>query len=326
MLIRRLRSAALALIVAVLAGWSMPASAQSYPNRPVRVIIAFAAGGSSDVLTRLVVQDMSETLGQPFVIEYRPGAGGNIGADAVAKSPPDGYTLFSGSSSLTLAGSLFSKLSYNPMADFAPITLIGSSPMLVTVNPGFPVRSVAELIALAKQKPGEISYASAGAGSMNHLAVELLKAQTGIDLRHIPYRGNPLAAIDAISGQVPVFFDYVLTGIPHVRDGKLRALATTSARRLAALPDLPTMSEAGVPGFEASLWFALFAPAGTPGEIVDKLNQAALQALAKPRVRERMAELGIEVLAEGPERLAAVMKSDHAKWKSTVEKAGIKLE
>jgi tripartite-type tricarboxylate transporter receptor subunit TctC len=314
-----------ALGFAVLAG-AAPARAQSYPIRPVRVIVAFAPGGSSDVLTRLIVQDMSETLGQPFVVEHRTGAGGNIGADAAAKSPPDGYTLFSGSSSLPLASSLFAKLTYNPMTDFAPVTLLGSSPMLVTVNPNFPVRSVAELIALAKQKPGEIGYASAGAGSMNHLAVELLKAQTGIDLRHIPYRGNPLAAIDAISGQVPLFFDYVLTGLPHVRDGKLRALATTSARRLAVLPDLPTMSEAGVPGFEASLWFALFAPAGTPAEVIGKLNKAALEALSKPRIQARLAELGIDVLAQGPEQLAAVMKADHDKWKIAVEKAGIKLD
>ena len=321
-----LRPFALAALGLIFTSFCSSLYAQSYPSRSVRIIVVFAAGGSSDTLTRLVAQEMSESLGHPFVIENRTGAGGNIGSDLVAKSPPDGYTLLSGSSSLALANSLFSKLTYNPMTDLVPITLIGSSPMLVTVNPSFPVKSVAELIALAKQKPGEIAYASAGVGSMNHLAVELLKAQMGIDLRHIPYRGNPLAAIDAISGQVPLFFDYVLTGLPHVRDGKLRALATTSATRLPALPDLPTMAEAGVPGYEASLWFALFAPAGTPADVIEKLNKAALDALAKPRAKERMATLGIEVLAQGPDRLGALMKADHDKWKVAVQKAGIKPE
>jgi tripartite-type tricarboxylate transporter receptor subunit TctC len=211
-----LRLSALATLGLMLASFASSLYAQSYPSRPVRIIVVFAAGGSSDVLTRLVAQEMSESLGQPFVIENRTGAGGNIGSELVAKSPPDGYTLLSGSSSLALANSLFSRLGYNPMTDLVPITLIGSSPMLVTVNPSFPVKSIAELIAMAKQKPGEIAYASAGVGSMNHLAVELLKADVGIDLRHIPYRGNPLAAMDAISGQVPLFFDYVLTGLPHV--------------------------------------------------------------------------------------------------------------
>ena len=177
---------------------------------------------------------------------------------------------------------------------------------------------------MAKQKPGEITYASAGVGSMNHLAVELLKSQVGIDLRHIPYRGNTMAAVDAISGQVPLFVDYLLTGLPHVKDGKLRALATTSPTRLAALPDLPTMMEAGVPGYEASLWFALFAPAGTPPDIVATLNKAALAALAKPSVKARLTDMGIDILAEGPDKLGALMKADHDKWKAAVEKAGIR--
>jgi tripartite-type tricarboxylate transporter receptor subunit TctC len=300
--------------------------AQSYPTRPIRIIVTFPPGGSSDTLTRVVAQEMGETLGQPVMIENRTGAGGNIGVEAAAKSPPDGYTLLSSSSSLPLAGVLYSKLNFDPLNDFAPIGMIGSSPMLVTVNPSVPAKSLSELIALAKQKPGEIAYASAGHGSMNHLAVELFKLQTGVDVRHVPYRGNPLAAIDVISGQVPLFFDYLLTGLPHVKDGKLRALATTGEKRTLALPDLPTVSEAGVPGFEASLWFGFFAPAGTPKEIVDKLSKSVNDALAKPKVKERLDALGVEVDFQGPERLAAVMKADFAKWKEVREKTGLKME
>jgi tripartite-type tricarboxylate transporter receptor subunit TctC len=302
------------------------AAAADYPTRSIRMIVPFPAGGSADTLTRVVVQDMSETLGQAIVVENRTGAGGNLGADVVAKAAPDGYTLLSGSSSLPISSSLFAKLSYDPMKDFVPISMIGNTPMILTVNPSFPAKSVGELIAMAKQKPGEIAYASAGYGSVNHLAVELLKSEAGINLRHVPYRGNPLAAIDVISGQVPVFLDYVLTGMPHVRDGKLRALATTSPRRLAALPDLPTVSESGVPGFEASVWFAFFAPAGTPQPIVDKLNDATLKALAKPNVRERLATLGMEESAKGPAELDRKMHKDHDIWKAAIEKAGIKMD
>lgn len=310
------------------AAWLAVSQAQAadYPSRNIRMIVPFPAGGSADTLTRVVAQEMSETLGQAIVVENRTGAGGNLGADVAAKAAPDGYTLFSGSSSLPIASSLFKKLSYDPMKDFASISMIGRSPMIMTVNPAFSAKSVAELIAMAKQKPGEIAYASAGYGSVNHLAVEMFKSQAGIDLRHVPYRGNPLAAIDVISGQVPVFVDYVLTGLPHVRDGKLRALATTSATRLAAMPDLPTISESGVPGFEASLWFAFFAPAGTPPEIVAQLDAATQKALAKPAVRERLATLGMEDAPKGREELDRAMARDHGLWKAAIDKAGISMD
>jgi tripartite-type tricarboxylate transporter receptor subunit TctC len=327
MIVRRfLQISASVVFALLLAAPNSNLFAQSYPTRPIRIIVTFPPGGSSDTLTRVVAQEMSESLGQPVVIENRTGAGGNIGVEAAAKSPPDGYTLLSSSSSLPLAGVLYSKLNFDPLNDFAPIAMIGSSPMLVTVNPKVAATSIQELIALAKQKPGEIAYASAGHGSMNHLAVELFKLQTGIDVRHVPYRGNPLAAIDVISGHVPLFFDYLLTGLPHVKDGKLRALATTGDKRTPALPELPTVSEAGVPGFEASLWFAFFAPAGTPKEIVEKLTRSVQGALAKPAVKARLDTLGVDVDAQGPEKLAAVMKSDFAKWKEVREKTGLKME
>jgi tripartite-type tricarboxylate transporter receptor subunit TctC len=269
---------------------------------------------------------MSRTLGQPVIVENRLGAGGNVGAAMVAKSAPDGYTLLSGSSSVPLAPSLFKNLSYDPMKDFSPVALIGQSPMILTVHPDFAPRTVAELITAAKARPGAIDYASAGPGSMNHLAMELFKARTGTDLRHIPYRGNPLAAVDVISGRVPVFMDYVLTGVPNVRSGKLVALAATSASRLPQLPDLPTVAEAGVPGFESSLWFAFFAPAGTLPQVVARLSDATRKALAEPRVKERFAQLGIEPMDGGPAELARLMTADHDRWKAVVEFANIKLE
>jgi tripartite-type tricarboxylate transporter receptor subunit TctC len=225
-----------------------------------------------------------------------------------------------------LAPSLFPKLNYDPMKDFSSVALIGQSPMILTVNPGFAPRTVVELIAAAKQRPGEIAYASAGPGSMNHLAMELFKVKTGTDIRHIPYRGNPLAAIDVIAGQVPVFMDYVLTGVPNIQAGKLIALAATSSSRLPQLPDLPTVAEAGVPGFESSLWFAFFAPAGTPPQVVAKLDDATQKALAEPRVKERLAQMGIEPMKGGPAELSSLMKADHDRWKVVVEHANIRLE
>ena len=320
----RIAATALTALAVIMAS---PGRAQeAFPSHPVRVIVPFPAGGSADTLTRIVAEEMSKTLGQPVVVENRPGAGGNVGAAMVAKSAPDGYTLLSGSSSVPLAPSLFPKLNYDPMKDFSSVALIGQSPMILTVNPNFAPRTVAELIAAAKQRPGEIDYASAGPGSMNHLAMELFKAKTGTNLRHIPYRGNPLAAVDVIGGRVPVFMDYVVTGVPNVKSGKLVALAATSASRLPQLPDLPTVAEAGVPDFEASLWFAFFAPSGTLPQVVSKLNDATQKALAEPRVKERFVQMGIELTSGGPAELSRLMKADHDRWKAVVEFANIKLE
>lgn len=320
------RSAAFA-VMALSVIVAAPGGAQeAFPSHPVRVIVPFPAGGSADTLTRIVAEEMSKTLAQPVVVENRPGAGGNVGAALVAKSAPDGYTLLSGSSSIPLAPSLFRNLNYDPMKDFSSVALIGKSPMILTVNPNFAPRTVSELIAAAKQRPGEIDYASAGPGSMNHLAMELFKVKTGTNLRHIPYRGNPLAAIDVIGGRVPVFMDYVVTGVPNVKSGKLVALAATSSSRLPQLPDLPTVAESGVPDFEASLWFAFFAPASTPPQIVSKLNDAIQKALAEPRVKDRFVQMGIELTTGGPAELSRLMRIDHDRWKAVVEFASIKLE
>jgi len=306
--------------------WALPAQAQSYPTRSVTVVVPFPAGGSADTLARLIGQYLGDRLGQTFVVENKPGAGGNIGTDFVAKAMPDGYTLLLTPSSIAIAPSLYAKLAYDPVRDFAPVTLLGSIPMVVVVTPGFPAKTIAELIALAKAKPGEISYASAGNGSTNHLAVELFKSMTGIEMLHVPYRGNPLAVVDVIAGRVPVFFDFVLTGLPHIREGKVRALATTGGHRSQVLSDVPTVAESGVPGFEASTWFAVYAPAGTPPAIVEKLNKEVLAVLAMPAMRERLTALGVDILAEGPEALAALTRSDLEKWGPIVQKAGVKLD
>jgi tripartite-type tricarboxylate transporter receptor subunit TctC len=321
-----LRIAVRALFALALALTATHASAADYPSRPINIVVPFPAGGSADTLARLIGQKLSESLGQPVVVENKPGAGGNLGTDIVAKAAPDGYTLLLTPSSIAIAPALYTKLPFDPVKDFAPVTLLASIPMVVVVNPEFPPKTLLELIALAKSKPGEISYASAGNGSTNHLAVELFKISTGIDMLHVPYRGNPLAIVDVIAGRVPVFFDFVLTGLPHIREGKVRALAVTSAHRSPVLPDVPTVAEAGVPGFEASTWFGVYVPSGTKPAVVEKLNAEILAVLANPAIRERLTALGVDVLAEGPEGLAALTKSDLEKWGPIVQKAGVKLD
>ena len=315
-------------IVAGLLAFSVAqtAFAQTWPSGPVKLIVPFPAGGSADTLSRIIGQELQERLGQPFVVENRTGAGGNIGTDAVARAAPDGTTFLVTPSSLAIAPALYAKLTWDPVKDFAPVTLVGSIPMVVVVHPSFPATTMAELVAQAKARPGRISYASAGFGTTNHLAVELFKSQTGIDLLHVPYRGNPLAIIDVIAGQVPLFFDFVLTGVPHVKSGAVRALATTGAQRSSVLPDVPTAMEAGVTGFEASTWFAFYAPAGTPKAIVDRLNQEIAAILAGPALKAKLAGLGVEPMPGGPDALAALTRDDLAKWGPIIQKAGIKLE
>ncbi len=304
----------------------VPAQAQTWPTRSVKLVVPFPGGGSADTLSRIIGQELQERLGQPFVVENRTGAGGNIGTDAVARAAPDGATLLVTPSSIAIAPALYAKLTFDPVKDFEPVTLVGSIPMVVVVHPSFPAKTLGELIAAAKAKPGAVNYASAGFGTTNHLAVELFKAQTGIDLLHVPYRGNPLAMVDVLAGQVPVFFDFVLTGAPHVKGGGVRALATTGAQRSSVLPDVPTAIEAGVAGFEASTWFGVYAPAGTPKEIIEKLNREIAAILATPAVKAKLAGLGVEPMQGGPAALGELTRSDLAKWGPIIQKAGIKLE
>jgi tripartite-type tricarboxylate transporter receptor subunit TctC len=319
------RARALLLIACVL-GVSFPALAQEYPTRSITMIVPFPAGGSADTLARILGARLTEKLGQQIVVDNKPGIGGNLGTDLVVKAAPDGYTLLMTPSSLAIAPHLYSKLPFDPIRDLAPITLIGNIPMAVVVSNNFPAKSIKELIAMAKEKPGTIDYASAGNGTTNHLAVEQFKQITNIDLVHVPYRGNPLAVIDVIGGRVPVFFDFVLTALPHIRDGKVRALATTGLQRSKVLPDVPTVNESGVPGFEAGTWFGIYAPAKTPKEIVEKINTQVLAAIADPAIQERMKGLGVDIIAKGPAELLELTKADLAKWGPIVKKAGVKLD
>jgi tripartite-type tricarboxylate transporter receptor subunit TctC len=316
------------LLLLIVCAFGFPAGsiAQSYPTHTINIVVPFPAGGSADTLARLLGARLSEKFKQPVVIDNKPGAGGNLGTDYVAKANPDGYTLLLAPSSIAIAPHLYKKLAYDPIKDFAPVTLIGNIPMAVVVTPTFPAKSIKELIALAKEKPGTIDYASAGNGTTNHLAVEQFKQITGIELTHIPYRGNPLAVLDVIGGRVPMFFDFVLTALPHIRDGKVRVLATTGLKRSEVLPDVPTVDESGVPGFEAGTWFGIYAPAKTPKDIVDKLNTETLAAIADPAIEKRLKGLGVDIIAKGPAELGALTKSDLAKWGPIVKKAGVKLD
>jgi len=317
------RIAGLALLALGAALSAVPAAAQSTASRPMKFIVPFGPGGSGDTIARLIGQHLSERTGQTVVVENRMGAGGNIGADAVAKSDPDGTTLLMAANYLAMSPSLYTKMSYDPMKDLAPVTMVGDVPMVVVVNLSVPAQSIKELVALAKSKPGELAYATPGHGTSTHLASELFKQQAGIDMRHVPYRANPLAMNDVIGGQVPVFMDLVTTGAPHVRGGKVRGLATTGAKRSAVLPELPTMIEAGVPDFDVTTWIAVFTAGGTPRDTAARLHKEIAAILAIPAVKERLATFGVEMSGEGPDRLAAILKSDTEKWGAVVRKAGI---
>jgi len=300
-----------------------PASAQPIAGKPLKLVVPFGPGGSGDTIARLIALHLPERIGQPVVVENRMGAGGNIGADAVAKSEADGSTLLMAANYLAIAPGLYKKMSYDPIKDLAPVTLVGSIPMVLVVNPAVPARSVAELVALAKAKPGDLAYATPGLGTSTHLATELFKQQAGIELRHVPYRANPLAMNDVIGGQIPVFFDFVTTGAPHVRAGKVRGLATTGRKRPPVLPELPTMIEAGVADFEATTWIAVFAAAGTPRNTIVRLHDEMAAILALPAVKERLDTFGVDIAAAGPDQLAALLKSNTEKWGAVIAKAGI---
>ena len=290
---RASKLARIALAVVFIA--SGGAIAQDFPARSVRLIVPQSAGGGADILARTVGQKLSEAWGQPVVIDNRPGAAGIIGTEAVAKAAPDGYTLLMGAiSTHAINPSLYKTLSYDPVKDFAPVTMVATAPLLVVVHPSLPVNSTQELIALAKAKPGQLFFASAGSGNSAHLAGELFKTMANVDLVHVPYKGATPAETDLIGGQVSVMFSSILSALPHAKAGKMKALAVTSARRSSIAPDLPTVAESGVPGYDVNPWYGLFAPAGTPRAIVERINRDVARILAQPDVRQRFATLGAE--------------------------------
>ena len=301
--------------------------AQSYPAKPVKTIVPFPAGGTTDILGRIVAQKLSERLGQQFIIDNRGGAGGNIGADIVAKSAPDGYTLLVGTvGTNAINASLYAKMPYDTAKDFVPIGLIAAVPNVLVVHPAVPARSVKELIDLLKSKPGEINFASSGNGTSIHLSGELFKTMAGVNMNHIPYKGSAPALTDLIGGQVQLMFDNLPSSMPHIKAGRLRALAVTSLKRSAALPDVPTIAESALPGFDASSWFALFAPAGTPKEIVAKLNSELNAILQLPDVREKFAAQGAEPTEFNPEQFAAFTHAELTKWARVVKESGAKVD
>ena len=303
------------------------ALAQPYPSKPLRIIVPFAPGGATDLIARAVGQKLTDSLGQPVVVENRTGASGMIGADLVAKAPPDGYTLLMASTAeIAINPSLYPKMAYDPAKDLAPVTLAGITPLILVVNPTSPAKSVQDLVAQAKSKPGSVAFASAGTGSVQHLSGELLKTTTKVAMTHIPYKGAAPALVDVLGGQVTMFFSGMPPAMPHVKSGKLRAIAVTTPKRSSAAPDVPTMSEAGIPGFDISNWFGVFAPAGTPEEILNKLNAEIVKALNLPDVKERLASQGAEVVGNSRADFQKFIAAEMAKYSKLVKESGAKAD
>lgn len=311
-----------AIAQAVLAG---NASAQTYPSKPIRIVVPFAAGGGVDFTARIVGQKLGTALGQPVVADNRTGASGAIGTEIVAKAPPDGYTLLLGSAGpLAILPGISARLPFDPVASFAPITQVSSMPFVLVVHPSLPVKSVQDLIALARARPGQLNFGSPGSGSTTHLAGELLKALAKIDIVHVPYKGVAPALADLLAGQMQLMSGDLSSVMPQVKAGRLRALAVTGVKRSALAPDLPTIAEAGVPGYEASGWFGVLAPAATPGEIVSRLNAVIVKGIMDADTRERLGALGGDVVGSTPAEFAARLRDDLAKWGQLIKAIGLK--
>jgi tripartite-type tricarboxylate transporter receptor subunit TctC len=321
------RSLLAAMAVAAVAHPALAADAAAFPSKPVRLIVPFTPGGSTDILARAIGQKLSESWRQPVVIENRPGAGGAIGMELAAKAPADGTTMVMGHiGTLAANPALYRSLSYDPVRDFAPVTLVAMVPNVLVVGPAIPSRSVAEFVALAKSKPGKLDYGSGGNGSAAHLAMEYFKLKAGVDLQHVPYKGTAPALTDLLGGQIAV----ILTGLPpalqHVKSGKLRILGVASRERLAAFPEIPTIAESGVPGFEATQWYGLLVPAATPKDIVAKIQRDTAAALRDPAVNERLASEGAEPVGNTPEQFGTFIRSEIELWGKVIRATGMKAE
>jgi tripartite-type tricarboxylate transporter receptor subunit TctC len=303
------------------------AGAQAWPAKPIKYIVPFAPGGTTDILGRTIADKLAIALGQPVVVENKPGAGGGVGAEFTAKQPADGYTIMGGTiSTHAINASLYKSLGYDPIRDFVPITLIARVPNMLVVNPSLPANNVKELIALLKANPNKYSFASSGNGTSQHLSGELFKTMTGVEMQHIPYKGSPPALADVVGGNVAMTFDNITTAWPLAKGGKLRALAVTTAQRSSVAPDVPTLAEAGLPGYEVGSWQGVFAPAGTPPEIVRRLNAEIVKIINLPEVREKLVGLGAEPAPNTPEAFGAMVKSEVAKWADVVKKSGAKVD
>ena len=303
------------------------ALAQAWPSKPIKWVVPFAPGGTTDILARTVGEKLGAALGQPVIVENRPGAGGGVGADFVAKSPPDGYTLVGGTiSTHAINASLYKSLPYDPVRDFVPITLIARLPNLLVINPNVPAKNVAELVALMKANPGKWNFASAGNGTSQHLSGELFKSIAGVDMQHVPYKGSPPALQDVVGGQVTMTFDNITTALPLAKAGNLRALAVTTAQRSAVAPEIPTMAEAGLAGYEIGSWQGVFAPAGTPPEIVRRLNTEIVRILKSPEIHDKLIALGAEPVGNSVDEFGAMVKSEVAKWGDVVKRSGARVD
>ncbi|MFO1308798.1 MAG: tripartite tricarboxylate transporter substrate binding protein [Burkholderiales bacterium] len=319
---QRLALAAFAALALLAPG----ARAQPYPSHPVRMVVPFAPGGATDIIARIVAQRLADRLGQSVVVENKPGAGTTIGNAEVAKAKPDGYTFLFAPTPFVISQVVYPKLPYDPQKDFAPVSLLATSPFILVVNAAFPARTTAELVAIAKAKPGTVTFASAGNGTVPHLAGELFRLRAGVDIVHVPYKGGGPAIVDLVSGQVPMMFATPIEVSAHVQSGKLRVLGTTSLARLAAMPDVPTLSESGYPDFEVLSFFGVLAPAGTPPEIVDRVAADLAAVMELPDVRERFAQQSAEARVLGPAAFSAFLARERDKWADIVKRSGAKVD
>ena len=320
-------AAGAALIAASVPALAQTDAAAGYPRKPVRLIVPFPPGGGTDILARPIAQKLTERWGQQVIVDNRAGAGGTIGADLTAKSPPDGYAFMLGTNGTHgINQSLYRSLPYDTLRDFTPITLVAIAPNILVVHPSVPVKSVRELLALAKAKPGALNYATPGNGTPPHLAAEIFKSMAAVDLTHVPYKGAGPAVIDLLSGQMQLMFANAPVVLPHIRAGKLRSLATTSAKRLSILSDFPTIAESGLPGYEADTWYGMFGPAGMPAPLLDKINQDVVRVLTLPEIKQLFAGQGAEVSTNTPVQFAAVLKTEVAKWAKIIKQTGIHVD
>jgi tripartite-type tricarboxylate transporter receptor subunit TctC len=307
--------------------WAVVAHAQQFPAKPIHLIVPFPPGGGNDTVARAIAQQLGPDLGQPVVIDNRPGAGGSVGAELAARAPADGYTLFlAGVGSHAVNPNLHAKLPYDPVKDFAPITLVASAPSVLVVNPGVPARTVAEFTSYARAHPGKLNYASNGNGSAAQLAAAMYESMAGVRMVHVPYKGIAPALTDLLSGEVQLMFGTIVALVPHIQAGKLRALAVTSRKRSSLLTEVPTLAESGLPDYEAGSWYGILAPAGTPREVIDRLHAAIVRALRQPDVSKRLAAEGAEVIGSTPDEFAAHIKSEIARVGKVVRAAGIRIE
>jgi tripartite-type tricarboxylate transporter receptor subunit TctC len=319
-----MKTQSLLLALALTLGAADNALAQAWPNKPVKIIFGFPAASATDVIARAVGQKLSEKWGQPVVIDNRPGAGGNLGSEIAAKLPPDGYNIFFGTVANAISTSYYSKLNYDYLKDFTPITLVATTPLVLVANPAFAPKTTKELIDYLKANPGKVDFGSGGPGTSNHLAGEMFKAATGTEMTHVPYKGTPAAYMDLMSGRITLMFDNIVAVMPHIKTGALKPIAVTSAKRASSLPDVPTIAESGIPGFEAVSWIGALVPVGTPRDVVDKIHADLVAVLRMPDVQEKLAASGAVVVGNTQDQFAAWNRNEIEKWAKAVKASGAK--